>query len=183
AVADLLAYAGVAENYASLPEEERARLLSRELSTPRPLAPSWVELGEEATRALDSLRVLREVRQRYGPEAVGSTIVSFTNGPSDILEALLLAKEAGIPDIDATPLFETLDDLERAAEVMSSLFETPVYREHVERRGVQEVMIGYSDSNKDVGFLSANWALYQAQEGLAQVARDAGVALRLFHGR
>ncbi len=183
AVADLLAYAGVEDDYASLPEEERVRVLARELATPRPLAPSWVELGKEATRALDSLRVLRDVRASHGPEAVGSTIVSFTNGPSDVLEALLLAKEAGIPDIDATPLFETLDDLERAPEVMRSLFETPVYREHVERRGVQEVMIGYSDSNKDVGFLSANWALYQAQEGLAAVTREAGVPLRLFHGR
>ncbi len=183
AVADLLAFGGVTDDYAALAEDERVSLLARELATPRPLAPSWARFGEEATRALDSLKVLREVKERYGPEAVGATIVSFTNGPSDVLEALLLAKEAGIPDIDATPLFETLDDLRRAPAVMRSLFETPVYREHVGRRGVQEVMIGYSDSNKDVGFLSANWALYQAQEGLARVAGEAGVPLRLFHGR
>ncbi len=183
AVADLFAYAGVAGDYASLPEDARVRLLTEELATSRPLAPAWAELGEEARLALDSLRVLRDVQRRYGPEAVGATIVSFTNGPSDVLEALLLAKEAGVPDIDATPLFETLDDLSRAPDVMRTLFETPVYAEHVARRGVQEVMIGYSDSNKDVGFLSANWALYQAQEGLAAVAHEAGVPLRLFHGR
>src|SRR5690606_6019271 len=93
------------------------------------------------------------------------------------------AKQAGLEDIDATPLFETLADLDAAPDVMEALFAVPYYRRHVAGRGVQEVMIGYSDSNKDVGFLTANWALYRAQERLARVAREAGVPLRLFHGR
>ncbi len=182
-VAELLAYARVAPDYAALPEERRVELLSEVLGSPRPLVPAWAELSDETAKALGSLRVLREQRERFGSGAVGATIVSFTNAPSDVLEALVLAKEAGIPDIDATPLFETLEDLERAPEVMRRLYELPVYREHLARRGVQEVMIGYSDSNKEVGFLAANWALYRAQEGLARVSREAGVPLRLFHGR
>jgi len=182
-VAELLAYAGLASDYAALPEERRVALLSDVLSSPRPLVPAWAELSEETAKALGSLRVLRAQRERFGEGAVGAAIVSFTNAPSDVLEALVIAKEAGIPDIDATPLFETLEDLERAPDVMRRLYELPVYREHLARRGVQEVMIGYSDSNKEVGFLAANWALYRAQEGLARVSREAGVPLRLFHGR
>src|SRR5690606_18704055 len=182
-VAELLAYAGLASDYAALPEERRVALLSDVLSSPRPLVPAWAELSEATAKALGSLRVLRAQRERFGEGAVGAAIVSFTNAPSDVLEALVIAKEAGIPDIDATPLFETLEDLERAPDVMRRLYELPVYREHLARRGVQEVMIGYSDSNKEVGFLAANWALYRAQEGLARVSREAGVPLRLFHGR
>jgi len=182
-VAELLAYAGLADDYAALAEAERAALLSEVLASPRPLVPAWAELSEETTNALEALGVLRRQRERFGADAVGATIVSFTNAPSDVLEALVIAKEAGIADIDATPLFETEEDLERAPDVMRRLYDLPVYRAHLERRGVQEVMIGYSDSNKDVGFLAANWALYRAQEGLARVSREAGVPLRLFHGR
>ncbi|HEX7041160.1 MAG TPA: phosphoenolpyruvate carboxylase [Trueperaceae bacterium] len=182
-VGELLALAGLTPDYAALPEAERVALLCDVLGSPRPLVPPWAELSAETAKALGSLGVLREQRERFGAGAVGATIVSFTNAPSDVLEALLLAKEAGLPDIDATPLFETLADLRRAPEVMRRLYELPVYRDHLARRGVQEVMIGYSDSNKEVGFLAANWALYQAQEGLSRVSREAGVPLRLFHGR
>jgi phosphoenolpyruvate carboxylase len=107
----------------------------------------------------------------------------MTEGVSDVLEVLVLAKQAGLTGIDATPLFETQVDLERAPGILDTLFQLPAYRRHVEERGVQEVMIGYSDSNKDAGFLAANWALYQAQEGIAAVCRQAGIPLRLFHGR
>ncbi len=182
-VGELLSYAGLADDYASLAEAQRVDLLSAVLASPRPLVPAWADLSAETAKALGSLRVLREQRERFGDGAVGATIVSFTNAPSDVLEALVIAKEAGLPDVDATPLFETLEDLGRAPEVMRRLYELPVYREHLARRGVQEVMIGYSDSNKEVGFLAANWALYRAQEGLAGVSREAGVPLRLFHGR
>jgi phosphoenolpyruvate carboxylase len=183
AVADLLAYAGVSDDYAALGEPDRVALLERELGSRRPLAPAEAELGPEAQRALGFLHEIRRVQRRYGDAAAGSHIVSMTEGVSDILEALLLAKQAGVDAIDATPLFETQADLERAPEVLRELFALPSYRAHVERRGLQEVMIGYSDSNKDAGFLAANWALYQAQEEIARVCREAGVPLRIFHGR
>ena len=183
AVAALLRHAGVHEAYASLPEEEKVGLLAQELATRRPLAAPDADVGEDAHRALAFLREMRRAGERYGADARGSTIVSMTEGASDVLEALLLAKEAGVPDLDVTPLFETMADLGAAPGVLERLFALPVYRRHVQDRGVQEVMIGYSDSNKDVGFASANWALYRAQEGLARVCREAGVPLRLFHGR
>lgn len=183
AVAALLRHAGVHEAYATLPEDARITVLQRELATPRPLAAPDADVGEDARRALAFLRELREAGERFGANARGSSIVSMTEGASDVLEALLLAKEAGLADLDVTPLFETMADLEAAPSVMERLFALPVYLEHVRRRGVQEVMIGYSDSNKDVGFASANWALYRAQDGLARVCREAGVPLRLFHGR
>jgi phosphoenolpyruvate carboxylase len=107
----------------------------------------------------------------------------MTEGVSDILEVLVLAFAAGVREIDAVPLFETVADLDNAPGILRELFAIPVVRGHLERRGLQEVMIGYSDSNKDAGFLAANWALYRAQEGIAEVCREAGVALRIFHGR
>ena len=182
AMADLVRYAGVCEDYAALPEPERVELLAAELASKRPLAPPDADLEEPTRRALEALAVFRRVRAHYGPEATGSYIVSMTEGVSDVLEPLVLAKQAGLSDIDATPLFETVADLEAAPGVLRELFALPVYREHLERRGVQEVMIGYSDSNKDAGFLAANWALYEAQEGVAATCREAGVPLRLFHG-
>ncbi len=183
AVAQLLRYAGVADDYAALDEADRVALLERELGSPRPLAPSGAALGAEAERALAFLEEVRRTQLRFGEGATGSYVVSMTEGVSDILEALVLAKQAGVSAIDATPLFETEADLRAAPGVMERLFAVPAYRRHVERRGVQEVMIGYSDSNKDAGFLAANWALYRAQDGVAQVCREAGVPLRIFHGR
>jgi phosphoenolpyruvate carboxylase len=109
----------------------------------------------------------------------------MTHEVSDLLEVLLLTREAGLPrTLDLVPLFETIEDLERAGELMASLFAHPAYRRHLEERGgFQEIMLGYSDSNKDGGYWSANWALHQAQEGLGRVCREHGVELRLFHGR
>ena len=183
AVAQLLAHAGVASDYAALPEEERVRLLAEELRVPRPLAAPTAVVGAEAERALAFLDVFRNVQEDMGEEATGSYVVSMTEAASDVLEVLLLAKQADVRAIDATPLFETQDDLDAAPDVLRTLFDIPAYREHVRRRGIQEVMIGYSDSNKDAGFLSANWALYRAQEAIAEVCREADVPLRLFHGR
>ncbi len=183
AVGQLLAHAGVTSSYATAPEGERIALLAAELASPRPLASQDAELGPEAEGAIGFLHVFRWVQRDIATDATGSYVVSMTEGASDVLEVLVLAKQAGVHEIDATPLFETQDDLDAAPGVLRTLLGLPVYRAHVERRGVQEVMIGYSDSNKDAGFLSANWALYRAQEGIAEVCREAGVPLRLFHGR
>ncbi len=182
-VADLLRFAGVCDTYAELDEEARIALLDEELGSRRPLAPQDAELEEETQRALGFLRVFRRLQRRYGLEATGSYVISMTNGVSDILEPLILAKQAGVSEIDVAPLFETVSDLEAAPDILRRLFSLPSYRKHVARRGLQEVMIGYSDSNKDAGFLAANWALYEAQERIAEVCREAGIPLRLFHGR
>ncbi|MBA2667713.1 MAG: phosphoenolpyruvate carboxylase [Trueperaceae bacterium] len=183
AVSDLFERAGVRSDYGTLDEPGRVGALARELDDRRPLLRPDAPMGDEARRALDVLRVVRRVRQRHGDDAFGNYVVSMTEGVSDVLEVLVLAKQAGVPHLDVTPLFETEADLRAAPRIMATLFEVPAYRTHVRRRGVQEVMIGYSDSNKDAGFLAANWALYEAQEGLAAVCREAGVTLRLFHGR
>ena len=180
---DLLRYAGVTDDYAALAENERVKLLADELTTKRPLAPYDAPLEDETKRALGFLAVFRRLQRRFGKGATGSYVVSMTSGVSDILEPLVLAKQAGVTDLDATPLFETVSDLEAAPDILRELFALPGYRAHVEKCGVQEVMIGYSDSNKDAGFLAANWALYEAQEKIAEVCREAGLPLRLFHGR
>ncbi len=180
---DLLRYAGVTDDYAALDEAQRVALLESELTTKRPLAPYDAPLDDETKRALGFLAVFRRLQRRFGADATGSYIISMTSGVSDILEPLVLAKQAGVADIDATPLFETVSDLEVAPDILRHLFALPGYRAHVKKRGVQEVMIGYSDSNKDAGFLAANWALYEAQEKIAEVCREAEIPLRLFHGR
>ncbi len=183
AVGALLERAGVVNEYAALSEAERIEVLGRELTSLRPLVRLGESVAPEADRALAFLREQAAAKRELGPFATGSYVVSFTEGASDVLEALLLAKEAGVADIDATPLFETLTDLEAAPAVLKRLLDVPAYLRHVAGRGVQEVMIGYSDSNKQAGFLSANWALHEAQEGVARVCRQAGVPLRIFHGR
>ena len=183
ATADLLRYAGLAESYEKLSEDERIDLLVSELESKRPLAPDDAPLDAETKRALSFLKVFKEAQQDFGKEATGGYVISMTEGVSDVLEVLLLAKQANLKEVDATPLFETGEDLTNAPAILTRLLDIPVYRAHVDQRGVQEVMIGYSDSNKDVGFLAANWALYQAQEGIAEVCRDYGVPLRIFHGR
>jgi phosphoenolpyruvate carboxylase len=182
-MADLLRYAGVTDDYTALAEGERVALLAAELGSKRPLAPYDAPLEPETRRALGFLAVFRRLQRRFGHDATGSYVVSMTHGVSDILEPLVLAKQAGVNEIDVTPLFETVSDLEAAPDILRDLFALPTYRAHVEKRGVQEVMIGYSDSNKDAGFLAANWALYEAQERIAEVCREAGIPLRLFHGR
>ncbi len=182
-IADLFAQARVTYEYQELAEEERCELLIRELHSGRPLAGLNSQLREDTRQALEFISVLRQTRERYGREAVGSYVVSMTEGVSDVLEVLVLAREAGLADLDVTPLFETREDLANAPGIIRELLAIPAYLQHVQRRGVQEIMIGYSDSNKDAGFLTANWALYEAQEGVAAACRDAGVNWRIFHGR
>jgi phosphoenolpyruvate carboxylase len=191
-VAALLAAAGVHDDYVGLDEDARRTLLERELRNPRPLLPAGAALDEEATELMAAFHVVRAEIARE-PEAVGSWIVSMTNAVSDLLEPMLLAKEVGLwsfahgrvqAALDFVPLFETIDDLEAAAERMGALFTSDLYRLQLAARGgMQEVMLGYSDSNKDGGYWMANRALHTAQDALGRVAREHGVDLRLFHGR
>ena len=167
--------------------------LRAELMGGRPLLHEHLSLQGETARVLDTFRAVRTIQDEMGEPAASTYIVSMTTEPDDLLRVLLLARETGLARladdpptsrIDVVPLFETLDDLERAPAVMRSLFDDAVYRRQLTARGNrQEVMIGYSDSGKDAGILASSWALYQAQEALAGVCRDARVELVLFHGR
>ncbi|GAB5521083.1 MAG: phosphoenolpyruvate carboxylase [Rhodothermales bacterium] len=192
AVSTLLGAAGITEDYADLTEDERVDLLSRELENPRPLLPRSVELEGDAKIAVETFEIIRELIDDE-PEAVGSYIISMTHSVSDLLEVMLLAKEVGLWQmrdghvtcpIDFVPLFETIEDLHESNERMAALFTHPVYSAQLQARGqFQEIMLGYSDSNKDGGYWMANWALHKAQHRLGTVCREHNVDFRLFHGR
>ncbi|MGH7574417.1 MAG: phosphoenolpyruvate carboxylase [Longimicrobiales bacterium] len=192
AITAILAAAGVTDDYAALDEDARIAALARELCSPRPLLPRDAELPEPVNRVLETFAVIRDAITREA-SAIGSYIVSMTHAPGDVLAPLLLAKEVGLwrtrdgrveSPLDMVPLFETIDDLDAAAERLTALFALPVYRLHLEARGgFQEIMLGYSDSNKDGGYWMASWALHRAQGTIARVCHDHGIAFRLFHGR
>ena len=195
-VAELLALAGRCADYEALPEPARIALLCEELATPRPLHSPWLDYSEETRGELAIFFAARELRQRYGAAALPNCIISKTDGVSDLLEVALLLKESGLllpangpgaqPQLamNIIPLFETIGDLRQAGPVMDAIFQLPLYRQLAKSRGdEQEVMLGYSDSNKDGGFLTSGWELYQAEVQLTRVFARHGVRLRLFHGR
>ncbi|WP_419342141.1 phosphoenolpyruvate carboxylase [Achromobacter sp. PD1] len=201
ALAELFARAGTQRDgkpldYLALTEEERVELLRAELAQARPLASPWIAYSEDTTRELAVLRAAAAGRARYGKQAVRQTIVSHTETLSDLLEVMVLQKEAGLiapagqeiqPEdgLMVVPLFETIPDLQRGAEIMAAWLDLPEVRQRVKlaQNGAQEVMLGYSDSNKDGGFLTSNWSLYQAERALVDVFSARNVRLRLFHGR
>ncbi|MDH1525416.1 phosphoenolpyruvate carboxylase [Achromobacter mucicolens] len=201
ALAELFSRAGVTHkgkplDYLALSEDERVELLRAELAQARPLASPWIAYSEDTTRELAVLRAAAAGRARYGKQAVRQTIVSHTETLSDLLEVMVLQKEAGLiapagqdilPEdgLMVVPLFETIPDLQRGADIMAAWLDLPEIRQRVKRaqNGAQEVMLGYSDSNKDGGFLTSNWSLYQAERALVDVFSSRNVRLRLFHGR
>ncbi|HEX6927039.1 MAG TPA: phosphoenolpyruvate carboxylase [Longimicrobiaceae bacterium] len=190
ALTEILRLAGVTENYAALSEEEKLAVLTAELRNPRPLLARGAELPKGAREVLETFALMRQAIQAE-PASIRCYIVSMTHAISDLLEPMLLAKEAGLgtpeggfPALDFVPLFETIDDLETSHNLMRQLFEHPAYRPQLEARGrFQEIMLGYSDSNKDGGYWMANWALHKAQRSLGAVCREYDVDFRLFHGR
>ncbi|OBE94598.1 phosphoenolpyruvate carboxylase [Mycolicibacterium elephantis] len=192
-IAELLAWAGVHPDYRSLAERDRVELLAAELATRRPLVKPDAELSELARKELYIVAAAARAVRVFGPLAVPNYIISMCESVSDFLEAAVLLKEAGLLDVSATPcyapvgivpLFETIEDLQRGASVLEAALDVPAYRAAVSARSDnQEVMLGYSDSNKDGGYLAANWALYRAELDLVASARKTGIRLRLFHGR
>jgi phosphoenolpyruvate carboxylase len=194
AMAEVLAKAGVSENYAALSETDKIELLHKLLGDPRPLLNETAELSESSKECLDVYRTIYRAQEEFGVNCIRTYLISMTRGASDMLEVMVFAKEAGlvrrgkdgkiISTIQAAPLFETIDDLHEAPTIMRTLFELPVYRESVSAMGnLHEIMLGYSDSNKDGGMVTANWELRIALKELTRTAKEYGVRLKFFHGR
>jgi len=192
AIGQLLATAGVADgaDYINWPEERRMEFLDSELSSTRPFLHDDLRVGVEADAVLDCYRVLVRHRREWGSAGVGSLIVSMTRQPSDLLGVYLLAREAGLMELTpeglvcplpVVPLFETMDDLDRSPGILGVFLQHPLTRRS--RTASQQVMLGYSDSNKDCGILAAQFALQRAQTALTRVGREQGVELCFFHGR
>lgn len=188
-VAELYRRVGV--TYDSLNETGRLAVLVSELEGHRPIATTATRLEEATGRTLSTMRTIREAQDRYGDVVIESYIVTETTGSADILAAMVLAREAGLIDTHAgvarigfVPLFETINEVRKAGSLLDHLLNIAPYREHLALRGdVQEVMLGYSDSNKQAGIATSQWELHRASRDLRDTARSHGVSLRLFHGR
>ncbi|MDK3257190.1 phosphoenolpyruvate carboxylase [Blastococcus capsensis] len=199
-VAELLAWSGVCDDYTALDEAARVELLAGELALRRPLVRPDAQLSEGTRKELDVLLAAAGQVALLGPRTIPNYVISMCESGSDVLEVAVLLKEVGLLDpagvlsspthpgptcpVGISPLFETIGDLQAAGTTLGAVLDQPLYRSLVANRGnVQEVMLGYSDSNKDGGYLAANWALYRAELDLVEVARREGIRLRLFHGR
>ncbi|MEE9434494.1 MAG: phosphoenolpyruvate carboxylase [Sphingorhabdus sp.] len=192
-IAELMKAAGVEADYQALDEDARVKLLLAELSHNRPLADEWHKYSDETAKELAIIRAAAEAQGRYGEAAITTYNISQTESVSHMLEVYVLVKQAGMyrvaedgtpsATIMSVPLFETVADLQAAPETMKAFFALPPMRSLAKARGYQEVMIGYSDSNKDGGYITSTWELYQASSALTPVFAEVGVSMQLFHGR
>jgi len=189
-VADLLAAVDPDIDYLAMSEAERVKILTKELTRYRPLLRPYWEYSEETAKELAIFKAAGEAHKKYGSRVITTSIISNTTSVSDMLELAILLKEAGLimpegtASVHIVPLFETIEDLRSCTGIMDQLLSIPAYRKLVDHLGgVQEVMLGYSDSNKDGGFVTSGWELYKAETGLVELLARHGVRLRLFHGR
>ena len=192
-VAELLSKGLVHGDYLACDESSRISILLAELANPRPLRIKTEQYSDVTVGELDVFEAAATINRQYGSDAVPNAIISKAQSVSDLLEVALLLKETGSlttangqPQLHVAivPLFETIEDLHRAETIMRAAFALPLYRNWLASRGqLQEIMLGYSDSNKDGGYLTANWHLYSAQRSLVSLARETGIRIRLFHGR
>ncbi len=185
ALEDMFRYYGRTESYKALSEADKQLLLTMEIANPRPFFPIEPKFSDATNKIIATWRMIAEAHKRYGKQVIDTVIASMSQQPSDTLALLLLAKEVGVSqDVDLVPLFETIDDLQHAPRIMTALFDNPEYRKHLlTRHNRQQIMIGYSDSGKDGGYLASNWGLYSAQQVLAETCAARGIQLELFHGR
>jgi phosphoenolpyruvate carboxylase len=189
-IAELMDAVTPGKSYLALGEEARIALLSNELRSTRSLVSQFVKYSDETMGELAVFHAAAEAHSRFGSDAIPQCIISMCKGVSDMLEVAVLLKEVGLVHpsgrsaINIVPLFETIEDLQASSGIMDRMLSLHDYRRLVDSRGsVHEVMLGYSDSNKDGGFVTSGWELYKAEIGLVDVFERHGVRLRLFHGR
>lgn len=194
AMTEILAKMSICSDYGALPEEQKIKLLTDILNDPRPITSPYLHYSESTRECLDVYRVIQKAQQEFGRSCITSYLISMTQGASDLLEVLVFGKEAGLylhePDgsitctLQSVPLFETIDDLHAAPEIMTTLFQIPAYRNSLNSTNhLQEIMLGYSDSNKDGGVITANWELRVALRSITAAAKPFDVKLKFFHGR
>ncbi|WP_191565387.1 phosphoenolpyruvate carboxylase [Metabacillus idriensis] len=184
----------LAEDYSSLSENEKMKLLGNVLQDPRPLVSFTEDYSKETQDVLEVFQMIRNAHKEFGERSIEVYLISMTQSASDLLEVMVLAKEAGIyrlhPDgrieskLNVAPLLETIDDLIAGPKIMEQLFQLDFYRKHLnEQNNLQEIMLGYSDGSKDGGTLTANWKLYKAQQEIHEMAKTYNIRLKFFHGR
>ena len=195
ALQELTLYLSLEESYETMSEEKKIDWLINELNTKRPLIPNDVNWSQSTEETFSVFKMVKRLQEEFGSRICHSYVISMSHSVSDLLEVLLLAKEMGLIDqgsqkskLLVVPLFETVEDLKRAPKVMEELFQLNFYRSYLPKVGessrpLQELMLGYSDSNKDSGFLSSNWEIHRAQIALQNLSSQNGIVLRLFHGR
>jgi phosphoenolpyruvate carboxylase len=194
AITEILRKVGISDNYAELAEEEKMDILQNILMDPRPLLLLHEDYSEETQEMIKVFQMIKKAHEEFGKRSISVYLVSMTKSPSDLLEVLVLAKEAGIyrlhvdgtleSHLNIAPLLETIDDLTAGPKIMKTLFEIPLYRKHLMQMGdQQEIMLGYSDGSKDGGTLTANWKLYKAQVEIHEMAKSYQIGLKFFHGR
>lgn len=194
AITEILRKVSISENYAELSEEEKLKILQNILMDPRPLLLLNEDYSAETQEMIKVFKMIKNAHEEFGKRSISVYLVSMTKSPSDLLEVLVLAKEAGIYRLHAdgtleshlhvAPLLETIEDLTAGPKIMETLFKMPVYRNHLQIMGdQQEIMLGYSDGSKDGGTLTANWKLYKAQIEIHEMAKRYQIGLKFFHGR
>lgn len=194
AISEILRKVGLEKDYSSLPEGEKLELLAKILEDPRPLLLLHEDYSPDTQKMLEVFQMIKKAHHEFGKRSITVYLVSMTQSASDLLEVLVLAKEAGIfrlhadgrleSDLNVAPLLETIDDLTAGPKIMETLFKLPVYRNHLKKMNdQQEIMLGYSDGSKDGGTLTANWKLYKAQLEINEMAREYEIGLKFFHGR
>ncbi|OIJ19461.1 phosphoenolpyruvate carboxylase [Anaerobacillus alkalidiazotrophicus] len=194
AVTEILKVVNITDDYSALSENEKVAVLEKVLGEPRPLLLVEEDYSEETQEVLNVFQMIKKAHSEFGSRSIEVYLVSMTQSASDLLEVLVLAKEAGIYRLHAdgtveshlhvAPLLETVDDLIAGPGIMKTLFEMDVYRNHITERGNhQEIMLGYSDGSKDGGTLTANWKLFKAQKEIHDMAKEFNIKLKFFHGR
>ncbi|MGG4105070.1 phosphoenolpyruvate carboxylase [Paenibacillus lautus] len=194
AMAEILRKMNVTQDYAQLSEDKKIELLNNLLNDPRPLTTPYQEYSDSTEECLEVYRTVFRAQQEFGVKCISSYLISMSEGASDILEVMVFAKEVGlfrkdndgsvIATLQAAPLFETIEDLHAAPDIMRKLFSLPIYREAVSAMNeLQEIMLGYSDSNKDGGAITANWELQVALKDITAAANEYGIKVKYFHGR